>query len=81
MCLIFHSDTLYLTNLSSSLTSESTSNVYLNPEQPPPSTDTRRKLSLSSANILCSCYEKRLTVQLGGVHLGSTILVGWALFI
>ena len=44
------------TNLSSSLISVSTSNVYIKPEQPPPSTETRRKLSLSSANILWSCY-------------------------
>ena len=44
------------TNLSSSLISVSMSNVYLKPEQPPPSTETRRKLSLSSANILWSCY-------------------------
>lgn len=43
------------TNLSSSLISVSMSNVYLKPEQPPPSTETRRKLSLSSANILWSC--------------------------
>ena len=44
------------TNLSSSLISVSMSNVYIKPEQPPPSTETRRKLSLSSANILWSCY-------------------------
>ena len=49
---------LTYTNLSSSWILESMSNVYLNPEHPPPSTATRRKLSLSSANILCNCCNK-----------------------